>query len=156
MLEHNTPLKIYHDELKDPAVSNKLMQIIDGLQENQCVLLRPSEQSFLRTQLVYEIVDKNLSIYLLEMNDGTTYQNALEKIKFTPEFHRIKMLEIEQNVLHLLPMEKAAYIHYEGGEFVQRPVVKEGYITDMIQEYYEKNVHYKYVVHCVTKRWKVR
>ena len=38
MLEHNTPLKIYHDELKDPAVSNKLMQIIDGLQENQCVL----------------------------------------------------------------------------------------------------------------------
>ena len=153
MLEHTTPLKIYYDELKDPAASNKLMQIIDSLQENQCILLKPSEQSFLRTQLIYEIVNKNFN----ELNEkDSAFQNNIEQIKFTPEFHRIKMLEIEQNVLHLLPMEKASYIHYKGGEFVTGSIIKEGYITDMIQEYYEKNVHYKYVVYCVTKRWKVR
>ncbi len=156
MLEHNTPLKIYHDELKDPAVSNKLMQIIDGLQENQCILLRPSEEQYLRTQLIYEIVNKNFNELNEKDSAFITFKNEIEKIKFTPEFHRIKMLEIEQNVVHLLPMEKAAYLHYKGGEFVQRPLIKEGYITDMIQEYYEKNVHYKYVVYCVTKRWKVR
>mgnify|MGYP003133224129 CR=1 FL=1 len=157
MFEHNTPYKTYHEELKDPAVSNKLMQIIDGLKEDQCVLLKPSDEPFLRTQLVYEIVNKNLSIYLLEINDqGTTFQNALEQIRFTPEFHRKKMLEIEQNALGLLPMEKGSYIQHEGGKFVYRATFKEGHITEMMQDYYLRNVHHKYIVHCVTKCWKVR
>ena len=139
MLEHNTPYKTYHEELKDPAVSNKLMQIIDGLQENQCVLLKPSDKPFLRTQLIYEIVNKNFS----KVNDqGSTFQNTIEQVRFTPEFHRKKMLEIELNAQAFLPMEKTAR--------------REPYITEMMQDYYLRNVHHKYIVHCVTKCWRVR
>ena len=141
MLEHNTPLKTYLDELKDPAVSNKLMQIIDGLKEDQCVLLKPSDEPFLRTQLVYEIINKKLNIILFS-GDNLNFRNDIAPIRFTPEFHHNKMLQIEQQALDFLPMEKTAR--------------NELYITEMMQDYYLRNVHHKYIVHCVTKCWRVR